>query len=129
MTTTNIELLTTMKDQLLESRRKVAMQMERTRRDLAISVGSQQLEGTTANHPADEASDVISAEIDTGFVRDLEIELREIDDALERIDRGAYGICLDCGQPIDPARLRALPAATHCLACEKRHEAQGPAAG
>ena len=48
--------------------------------------------------------------------------LREIDEALQRLHTHSYGLCLDCGQPIAPARLRADPTAKRCLACQQRHE-------
>jgi DnaK suppressor protein len=37
--------------------------------------------------------------------------------AIERIDQGRYGICDDCGLPIEVDRLEALPQATQCKAC------------
>lgn len=40
--------------------------------------------------------------------------LREIDDALERIEQGTYGFCLATGKPITKARLRAIPWAKYC---------------
>jgi len=40
--------------------------------------------------------------------------LQEIDDALERIERGTYGFCLATGKPITKARLRAIPWAKYC---------------
>jgi RNA polymerase-binding transcription factor DksA len=44
-------------------------------------------------------------------------ELGEIDAALRRLDEGSYGACVRCGQPVDAARLRVLPAAAHCAKC------------
>jgi RNA polymerase-binding transcription factor DksA len=44
-------------------------------------------------------------------------EMRAIDAALARLDGGTYGDCARCGQPIAPARLRALPATAVCAAC------------
>jgi RNA polymerase-binding transcription factor DksA len=41
--------------------------------------------------------------------------LAEIDDALDRLDRGTYGLCTVCGQPIPPARLAARPFASRCV--------------
>ena len=43
--------------------------------------------------------------------------LLECEHALERIADGRYGRCESCGKAIAKARLRALPRATHCLAC------------
>ena len=45
-----------------------------------------------------------------------------IDDALERLANGEYGICLDCGEPISEARLKARPYALFCIKCKSRHE-------
>jgi DnaK suppressor protein len=54
-------------------------------------------------------------------------ELAEIDDALERIARGEYGICETCGEPIGQERLLALPSAVQCVECAEQAErrAQG----
>jgi len=49
-------------------------------------------------------------------------ELREVDLALQRIASGTYGICMECGRPIEPARLNALPAARQCLGCRAAFE-------
>lgn len=45
------------------------------------------------------------------------INLAAIDRALKKIDAGTYGMCEDCGQPIDPVRLEALPHTINCLVC------------
>jgi RNA polymerase-binding transcription factor DksA len=44
-------------------------------------------------------------------------EIRQINDALKRIDEGSYGVCTQCGGLIDPKRLEALPTATKCISC------------
>ncbi len=44
-------------------------------------------------------------------------QLRDIDDALSRIQTGDYGVCQNCEEPIDPARLEAIPEAELCIAC------------
>jgi len=44
-------------------------------------------------------------------------EVRQIREALRRIAQGGYGVCAQCGEPIDPKRLKALPTATRCIAC------------
>ena len=51
--------------------------------------------------------------------------LRRIDEALLRVDAGKYGTCIVCDSEISAARLRALPFAVRCTACEgKREHAQ-----
>jgi RNA polymerase-binding transcription factor len=49
-------------------------------------------------------------------------EVDEIDDALARLARGAYGNCEACGRLIPLERLRAMPAARLCVDCQKKHE-------
>jgi DnaK suppressor protein len=47
-----------------------------------------------------------------------------INTALAKIDAGEYGLCDVCGEPINEARLEAVPTAAFCLKCQTRHEAQ-----
>lgn len=55
-------------------------------------------------------------------------ELRATDAALTRLDAGTFGTCEGCGDPISAARLRVLPTATHCLACQVIREREDPQA-
>jgi DnaK suppressor protein len=48
----------------------------------------------------------------------------DIDQALLRIEEGAYGVCARCGQPIDERRLEALPTARYDAACQTAIEAE-----
>jgi RNA polymerase-binding protein DksA len=49
-------------------------------------------------------------------------ELEAIDNALARIERGDYGRCEDCDEPIPVERLRALPTTTTCVLCSEARE-------
>ena len=62
-------------------------------------------------HPADSASDTFEREKDLSILEQLETELAELQAALERIDNGTYGVDEVTGEPIDPARLDAIPTA------------------
>jgi DnaK suppressor protein len=46
----------------------------------------------------------------------------EVQAALDRIDAGTYGSCIDCGKPIDPARLEYRPEAARCLPDQEKYE-------
>jgi DnaK suppressor protein len=46
--------------------------------------------------------------------------LREISDALERLEHGQYGICLECEEPISSKRLDAVPWARYCVTCQEQ---------
>ncbi len=46
--------------------------------------------------------------------------LREVEDALRRIERGNYGICHQCEEPISAKRLDAVPWAKYCVTCQEQ---------
>jgi DnaK suppressor protein len=48
--------------------------------------------------------------------------LMQVDAALERIDDGEFGICLECEEPISTKRLAVLPWAAYCLQCQELHD-------
>jgi DnaK suppressor protein len=48
------------------------------------------------------------------------VQLRLVNEALDRVSSGDYGICLACEQPIPPKRLQALPWARYCVPCQER---------
>lgn len=50
--------------------------------------------------------------------------LRDVEDALTRLERGTFGRCEGCGRPIPSARLRALPRARLCVRCQRREDAR-----
>jgi DnaK suppressor protein len=82
------------------------------------------LQSETENHP--DLADRASSEAD----RALELRTRDrqrkviskIDEALRRIEEGAYGYCEETGEPIGLARLEARPIATLGLEAQERHE-------
>ena len=49
--------------------------------------------------------------------------LQAIEEALYRIEKGTYGVCRDCGEPIAPARLDAIPWTRVCISCKERQSA------
>ena len=49
--------------------------------------------------------------------------LQAIEEALGRIEKGTYGICRDCGEPIAEARLKAIPWTRVCIACKEKQGA------
>jgi DnaK suppressor protein len=49
--------------------------------------------------------------------------LAAVRDALQRLDNGSYGICIDCGRPVEEARLEAVPWTPYCKADQEKHDA------
>ncbi len=74
------------------------------------------------NHIGDD-SDIVFEQERLLTIRDrLASRHAEIKHALEKMDRGNYGICENCGQPIAPDRLAALPFVTLCIRCQALSE-------
>ncbi|UCD77662.1 MAG: RNA polymerase-binding protein DksA [Desulfobacterales bacterium] len=77
--------------------------------------------------------DQAAMETDQSFrlrMRDREKKLMlKINQALTRIEEGAYGICEVCGEEISIKRLKARPVATYCIGCKNRMEALERAVG
>jgi len=48
--------------------------------------------------------------------------LTQVKEALRRMEAGHYGICIDCGRPIEPARLEAVPWTAYCLNHQRKHD-------
>ncbi len=70
----------------------------------------------------DAATDAINRETSLALEnRDLEV-LKEIDYALLKMKKGAYGICESCGDEIPIERLKVLPFARFCLECQEEME-------
>ena len=68
-------------------------------------------EAVNGQHPGDIATELFERERDMGQLEQVERELRDIEDALRRLDDGTYGICEVCGRPIPDERLEAKPTA------------------
>ncbi|BAD40226.1 yteA family sporulation protein [Symbiobacterium thermophilum] len=102
--------------------RQVAM-IEET--GLGTSQGDQlQEDSTVDNHPADLGTETFERSKDLGLRSHMLRRIQEIESALQRMDQGTYGICEECGRPIDPERLKAFPSATTCITCQQRREAR-----
>jgi len=76
-------------------------------------------------HPAELATETIERELDQTVVAHAETELLEIESALARLDTGTYGLCEDCGKPINEERLEALPFARYCVEDQSKHSRNG----
>jgi len=66
-------------------------------------------------HQADLGSEMFEREKDLSILVRVDAELREVTDAMARLDRGAYGACQTCGRLIPEDRLEAVPATRFCV--------------
>lgn len=56
---------------------------------------------------------------------DRQLKVRMTEEALARIQQGTFGVCVACGDDINPRRLDALPWTQHCLRCQQELEEEG----
>lgn len=75
-------------------------------------------------HQADTATLMSDADREDAVIEALQAQEDEVRRALERIDSGAYGRCVDCGQQLTPERLDARPEAARCRDCQAKQEAR-----
>ena len=87
-----------------------------------LATQSRQSMGSGFNDIADRASDALFTELAHGVAELASDDLRRIERAIEKIDRGTYGRCEACGCRIPAARLRVLPFAELCVECKRQEE-------
>ena len=75
-------------------------------------------EGSPFGKREEEATESFELEKRLALERGIQDRLAEVENALRKFENGTYGLCDNCGQPIDPARLEALPQANMCLSCK-----------
>lgn len=73
-------------------------------------------------HMADVGSDNFEQEFTLGLMESDEETLDLIEAALERIEEGVYGVCLECESKIPKARLNVIPFTPHCVKCASKLE-------
>lgn len=73
-------------------------------------------------HMADLGSDNYEQEFTLSLMENEEDTLEQIEAALERIEEGVYGLCLECEGRIPKARLNAIPYTPHCVKCASKLE-------
>jgi DnaK suppressor protein len=108
-------LLTRLKDELLRKRSEI----------LAASTGTRPLpESADVNSRQGDLADQASGNNEVHIALKLKQTdakiLQAIEEALARMDKGTYGVCRDCGDPIAPARLEAIPWTRVCIACKQK---------
>ncbi len=107
---------------LLEERQRTVNAIEYLHTETEGAIEDNEEEIPSGNHPADLAGPTLDREIDYTLGENSEQVLREIDEALARIDAGTFGTCDRCGRPIAEARLEAMPYATKCIDCKRLEE-------
>src|SRR5262249_19286986 len=74
--------------------------------------------GSMASEQPDDAEALSDSERNPAILRNSQVLLDQVNQALARLDAGTYGICVRCGKEINPRRLEALSYVTLCIDCQ-----------
>lgn len=120
------EKLAEVKDRLLERKRRL---WQEVKQQLKSNVGNGYQEMlATARDEEDQASVSLLAETHLALLGPKRQELEAIEEALNRLEGGTYGLCEVCGQPIEPRRLEIMPETPLCRGCMSHREKLAKAA-
>ncbi len=78
-------------------------------------------EGSPFGKREEEATESFELEKRLALEKRIKEHLADVERALQKFKNGTYGLCDICGQPIDPARLEALPQANLCVNCKAKN--------
>ena len=101
----------------LESERKRLMD-ELEQLKSSVRPADERREGSPFGKREEEATESFELEKRLALEERIRDQLAGVEHALHKFEDGTYGLCDSCGQPIDPARLEALPQASLCLSCK-----------
>jgi DnaK suppressor protein len=104
-----------------EMRRLATMIKEIEAQREAVRLTETSSERSPDPNTAEGGSLAFEMEKELSLARNASDLLAQVEEALERIRRGAYGICEGCGKPIPVARLDALPHTKLCVDCAANH--------
>ncbi|HEX8070291.1 MAG TPA: TraR/DksA family transcriptional regulator [Pyrinomonadaceae bacterium] len=104
------------RDRLLERREGLFRQVT----EAEMSSRERDLEAT--QDPADMAANAYTKELLISMSANDRRLLALIDEALQRIETGGFGECVNCGEPVQEKRLEAVPWARYCLKCQDLQE-------
>jgi DnaK suppressor protein len=114
------------KDAILSMRQILIKRRDALRTALAGDLSLlKELRAQTAGDVVDAALDSAQDEISSQLAEVESRELASIENALERMRQGQFGVCEGCNIAIPMARLNALPYATLCIECQREAERHG----
>ena len=107
------------KKKLLETRLDLLAELQK------VTNGEKTRDMVEAMDPADMADASYSADYTLAWTEKINRRVKEIDESLERIKEGTYGICQQCGEDIPEGRLEVRPKAKYCAQCKEDLEKRG----
>ena len=106
----------TLRKYLGTEQKRLTAEMEQLQ--AGVPTSEERREGSPFGKREEEATEALELEKRLVLENRIREELVRVERALQKFEEGSYGSCDNCGQPIDPARLEALPQASLCLNCK-----------
>ena len=110
----NLNLL---RSRLESERKRLTEEFEQLK--ASVRPAEERREGSPFGKREEEATESFELERRLTLEKSMRDQLAAVEHALQKFEDGTYGLCDSCGQPIDPARLEALPQASLCLRCKE----------
>ncbi len=113
--TTDFNIL---RSRLENERKRLIEELEQIK--ASVRPAEERREGSPFGKREEEATESFELEKRLALEKRIRESLDEVEHTLHKFEEGSYGLCDSCGQPIDLARLEALPQANLCLSCKAR---------
>jgi DnaK suppressor protein len=107
---------TELRKKLEAEKKRLAEELESLQTNVPSS--EERREGSPFGKREEEATETLELEKRLALENRARQELAGIEHALEKFEKGTYGLCDNCGKPIAPERLEALPHASLCMECK-----------
>jgi DnaK suppressor protein len=94
-------------------------------RSITVLLGENHRDGVVNGSPADPAdagANLSEADRSQAVLEAAQRQRSEVVQALTRLDQGAYGQCVDCGDAVPEGRLEAKPEASRCVRCQSKRD-------
>lgn len=111
--TTNNNIL---KSRLEAEKKRLNEELEQL--EASATPSDERREGSPFGKREEEATEALELEKRLVLERRVKEQIVGVEHALHKFEEGTYGFCDSCGQPIDPARLEAIPEASLCIKCK-----------
>jgi DnaK suppressor protein len=109
------------KEIILEKRKEILEELESLKSTMMdVTTGQYEIENSTYSLHMEQGTDAMEREKTFLFASREGKFLNYLDDALQRIEKGTYGFCTECGNLIDKERLEAVPHAHQCIDCKMK---------
>jgi DnaK suppressor protein len=112
--------ITKFKKILLKEREQIAGEVKQ------IVESSKEMGQDGTQDIGDEAANIYNKQVLLSLNENERTRLQDVDEALDRIENGTYGICEECGGPISLKRLEVRPVAKYCVPCLTKLEKGKP---